>query len=290
MSRVACLRPTEAHFGPTIDTLEHVSAHAPTSAAEASTNCATSTIACAASATVDSVSLFKMGFETEAVGRALVETRGDAKAAFAILRASATAELAASEPANAVNDEEEARQLELALKMSLEPPEQSTQRQSKTACCSMTSANPLWAPPRYLPRADHLESGLRTLNLIEEVHVRDGGYCWQRATAFLDTGNQAMTLVSSAFAERHAIYKKESIPLLSGSSFGMAERWTTIRGVVPGSSTSAPVVTIALKVRNQEMLLPAAVSDPGGRHDLLLGADVIGRLFEAGYRLGQGSM
>jgi len=220
-----------------------------------------------------------MGFEAEDVGKALVAARGDASAALDILR---------SGEADDNADDDEARQLELALKMSLEQPT------SSSSSSSTAGANPLWAPPRYLPKArDALEAGPRTLNLIEQVQVRDGGYAWQRATGFLDTGNGAMTLVSKDFAARHAIYKEApNIPSLlgGGSRFGMAERWTTIRGVVPGASTSAPVVTIALKIRDQEMLVPAAVSDPGGHHDLLLGADVIGKLFEAGFRLGAGSM
>merc|ERR1712188_290596 len=66
------------------------------------------------------------------------------------------------------------------------------------------SANPLWAPPRYIPANNAAERGPRTLSLVEDVVVRDGGFVWQRAKAFLDTGNQHMTLVDSAFAERHA--------------------------------------------------------------------------------------
>lgn len=264
MSRVACLPPTDA----------------PSSLPSTS---------------VDAADLFRMGFEPADVGKALVQTWGNANAALAILRTAPSVEPAlgrvedddhADKEENPDTKDEEARELELALKMSLETP----LRPAKAPRSSAAAGNPLWAPPRYIPAGNALEAGPRTLNLIESVHVRDGGYGWQSARAFLDTGNQAMTLVDSRFAERHAIYKKENAPLLSGSSFGMAERWTTIRGVVPGASTRAPVVTIALKVRDQEMLVPAAVSDPGGSHDLLLGADVIGRLFEAGFRLGAGSM
>lgn len=235
---------------------------------------------------IDSVSLFKMGFPAEAVGQSLVEARGDPVLAHEILlrkQPSASTATTTTCPADDEGDEEEARQLELALKLSLERPP--AKRRASPA-----AANPLWAPPRYMPTDSRsIEAGPRTLNLLESVQVRDGGYGWQGATAFLDTGNQAMTLVDTRFAERHALYKKDAVPLLSGSSFGMAERWTTIRGVVPGSSTRAPVVTLAIKVRDQEMLIPAAVSECTG-HDLLLGADVIGRLFDAGFRLGAGSM
>jgi len=133
--------------------------------------------------------------------------------------------------------------------------------------------------------------GDRTLSLVEDVQVRNGAYAWSSAKAFLDTGNQAITLIDPVFAARHAIYKPDAAAALLGTAtgFGQAERWQTIRGVVPGASTRAPVVTVALKVRDQEMTIQAAVSEMHG-HDLLLGADVIARLFEAGFRLGAGSM
>jgi len=74
-----------------------------------------------------------------------------------------------------------------------------------------------------------------------------------------------------------------------GGGFGSAEGWTTVRGVVPGASTRAPVVTIALRIRGEDMLIKAIVSDMQG-HDLLLGAEVLGKLFEMGFRIGEGSM
>merc|ERR1719198_1982629 len=97
-----------------------------------------------------------------------------------------------------------------------------------------------------------------------------------------------MTLIDTHFAARHAIYKPEHAASLLGlaSSFGQAERWTTIHGVVPGASTRAPVVTIALKVRNETFVIEAAVSPMSG-HDLLIGKDVLGRLFDAGFRIGR---
>lgn len=244
---------------------------------------------------VDSVSLFNMGFDADAVGRALVQTRGDAKGALSLLQkmsavpaAAAEAEHvpAPSDPAPAPSllaetDEEEAHQLELALKMSLEQPEPAKKQPRPSPADS--SVNPLWQPPRYIP-AVSAEAGPKTLQLVENVLVRDGGYAWQRATAFLDTGNQHVTLIDPKYAARHAIYRPDA-----ASGFGQAERFTTIQGVVPGATTRAPIVTIALKVRDQEMLIPAAVSQMNG-HDLLLGADVINKLFSAGYRLGAGSM
>ena len=236
-------------------------------------------------AAIDSVALFKMGFDAERVGAVLVQTRGDVTQALRLLRGRDDAPQVHSSSAVAEDDDEdEQRQLELALKMSLEPRDA---RSHKT----VSGANPLWAPPRYVPASNPVEAGSRTLNLVEVVHVRDGAYGWQRASAFLDTGNQHMTLVDTQFAARHAIYNPASATQLisSRSAFGQAERWTTIRGVVPGASTRAPVVTIALKVRDQEMLIQAAVSDMVG-HDLLIGADVIAQLFAAGFRLEAGSM
>lgn len=240
-------------------------------------------------AAVDSVGLFNMGFEAATVGNALVEARGDAIKALALLQKQTT-----PTSSTTTQDETDAdSELEMAIALSLEP--QKKNDASSSSSLSSSGVNPLWAPPRYLP-TDHrsLEAGPRTLSLLEEVQVRDGGYGWQRATAFLDTGNQAMTLIDTRFAARHALYIKDPTPELfphqSAGGFGMqAESWLTLRGVVPGASTRAPVVTIALKVRDQEMLVPAAVSECTG-HDLLLGADVIGRLFDAGFRLGAGSM
>jgi hypothetical protein len=197
-----------------------------------------------------------------------------------------------------ISADEEARLLAQAIEMSLAPEPVSTLKKprrtppaasSRPPAASSSGVNPLWAPPRYVPADD--SRGPRTLNLVEEVQVRDAGYSWQRATAFLDTGNQHMTLVDTAFAQRHALYRPDHASQLLGlgTSFGQAERWTTIHGVVPGASTRAPVVTIALKVRNEEIVLLAAVS-PMSTHDLLIGKDVLGRLFDAGFRIGAGSM
>jgi len=268
-------------------------------------------------AAIDSSMLFIMGFDPALVGKALVETRGDAAAALARLLAekekadlegggTVADELADTQTtADALAQEEEDRILAEAIQMSLASIEQSAevaaeprQNQSRRKATHEPSssissaANPLWAPPRYVPKGDAREAGPRTLNLVEPVTVRDGGYAWQRATAFLDTGNQHMTLVDTEYARRHALYRPVSgAQRLSGqgSAFGQAERWTTIQGVVPGASTRAPVVTMALKVRDQEMLIEAAVCQMPG-HDLLIGKDVLAQLFAAGFRIGAGSM
>merc|ERR1712023_402978 len=111
--------------------------------------------------------------------------------------------------------------------------------------------NSFWSPPRYQPKA--ISEGDRTLSLIERVTVRDGGYAWQPATALLDTGNGTVT-----------------------------------RGVVPGASSEAPIVTIALQIRGQDLIIPAAIAPLTGE-DILLNMDSINQLFAAGFRLGAGS-
>ena len=94
------------------------------------------------------------------------------------------------------------------------------------------------------------------------------------------------------FAARHAIYAPDRAgAILSyGSAFGQAERFTTLHGVVPGASSRAPCVTIALKIRGEEVVIQAAVSEMCSGHDLLLGVDVLGRLFASGFQIGAGSM
>ena len=91
-------------------------------------------------------------------------------------------------------------------------------------------------------------------------------------------GNGGVTLVDASFAARHAIHR-QGWPV---------ERHTVIRGVVPGATSQAPVITIALQIRGQEMLIPAAVSSLPNE-DLLVSMDVINQLFAAGFRMGAGS-
>merc|ERR1719198_407960 len=142
-----------------------------------------------------------MGFEPEDVGRALVATRGDATAALAMLRGAPMPAAASGAPAAAnapeLSQEEEDRLLAEAIQMSLvQTPRAKAHSAHRPPGTSSDAGNPLWAPPRYLPKdANALEHGPRTLSLVEHISVRDGGYEWQPATAFLDTCNQLMTLV-----------------------------------------------------------------------------------------------
>ena len=199
--------------------------------------------------------------------------------------------------------EEEAEQddLALALRMSMEhqpTPQPLRKSDVKPARHVPARSNPHWDPPRYRPDqgADALRVvGGKTLSLVEFVEVRDGGYAWQPATAFLDTGNQHMTIIDSSYARRHGIYRPVSDAAaifggeLTGGSLGQAEGWTTVQGVVPGATTRAPYVTIGLKIRGEEYVIQAIVSEMKG-HDLLLGVDVLQRLFSAGFGIGAGSV
>jgi len=242
--------------------------------------------------------LFQMGFDPEHVGRALAQSKGDLRQTLNILRATARTNGTRDINVKGQGEEEEESaereaqgnedaDLALAIEMSLSQPPVSNARSDSTSempkrARASSSSNPLWDPPRYSPAggSDALRViGGKTLSLVESVQVRDGGYAWQPATAFLDTGNQHMTIVDSRYAALHAIH----IP-------GEAERWTTLHGVVPGATSRAPCVTIALKIRGEAFIIQAAVSSMGGQHDLLLGVDVLGRLFASGFQIGAGSM
>ena len=98
------------------------------------------------------------------------------------------------------------------------------------------------------------------------------------ARALLDTGNAGLTLIDARFAARHAIHR-EGWP---------AERQTVLRGVVPGATSQAPVVTVALQIRGHELLIPAAVSTLPNE-DVLVSMDVIKQMCAAGFRMGVGS-
>ncbi|KAL3892644.1 MAG: hypothetical protein SGPRY_014929, partial [Prymnesium sp.] len=101
-----------------------------------------------------------------------------------------------------------------------------------------------------------------------------------RAEALLDTGNLHLTLLSPSFAARHSLYHPHS-----GGLLARAEAWTTLRGVVPDASSEAPVITVHLRIRDQEFTLPVAISELGGGEDVLLGLDVLRPLFESGFRI-----
>jgi len=186
------------------------------------------------------------------------------------------------------DNERENEELQQALALSLQSQPSTPLRTPpvQTASC-MAGENPLWLPSRYVP--PERSAGRLTLNVRESIFVRDGGYQWQAAGCFLDTGNQHMTIIDSAFAAQHAIYAPHALGAPS-SLFAQPERWTTLRGVVPGASSRAPVVTIAIRIRDESFTIQAAVSSLGGSEEVLLGADVIERLFASGYRLAAGSM
>ena len=136
--------------------------------------------------------------------------------------------------------------------------------------------NWLTSPPRYLPPPDTTD---KVLSIRESADVRDGSYSWQGASALLDTGNQHCTVVDAAYAARHGLYTAEH-----DSHFGQAERWTTLRGVVPGATSRVPVITVQLRIRGQVITVPCAISALGSE-DLLVGVDVLSQLFAAGFRI-----
>jgi len=186
---------------------------------------------------------------------------------------------APSESGEGDSDEDE-EELQKALAMSLQTPAPAPAAPARAGAAP--AHQNFWAPPRYVPPT--LSQGERKLSLRERIECRDGSFTWQPASAFLDTGNQHMTIVDAAFAARHALY----LPGGAGV-YDQAERYTTVRGVVPGATTTVPVVTVALRIRGQEYTIEAAVSPMHGE-DVLLGLDVLSRLFAAGFEISAGSV
>lgn len=140
------------------------------------------------------------------------------------------------------------------------------------------SEHPFASPARYLPEPN--PSADRVLRVREEVRVRGGAGAWIDASALLDTGNSHMTVIDLRYAELLGLYSRDP-----QSVFGRPIRHATLRGVVPGAESLAPVVLLMLTIRAREFTLEAAVSEMGGQH-LLLGLDVLEPLFAEGFRLG----
>eukprot|EP00308_Calcidiscus_leptoporus_P012894 CAMPEP_0119353816 /NCGR_PEP_ID=MMETSP1334-20130426/2919_1 /TAXON_ID=127549 /ORGANISM="Calcidiscus leptoporus, Strain RCC1130" /LENGTH=224 /DNA_ID=CAMNT_0007367199 /DNA_START=63 /DNA_END=738 /DNA_ORIENTATION=+ len=140
------------------------------------------------------------------------------------------------------------------------------------------TADDILSPARYMPGKP---DGDQSLSRRESIEVRDGGYAWRPARALLDTGNEALTVIDTAFARRHSIYSGGG----GGGVFDLAERWVTLRGVVPGASVQAPVLTVALRIRGHSLVMQAAVSELGPGTDVLVGVDAIEQLFAAGFAL-----
>lgn len=149
--------------------------------------------------------------------------------------------------------------------------------QPSSSSSSRNSDNWLFSPPRYLPPSQHLDL---VLGLREAIKIRDGGFQWQPATALLDTGNQHLTIVQPAYAARHSLYNPSE-----GGLLAQPDSWTTLRGVVPGATSRAPVITIRLSIREHEFTVSVAVSELGANEDVLLGLDVLEQLFALGFRI-----
>ncbi|KAL1523577.1 hypothetical protein AB1Y20_018513 [Prymnesium parvum] len=136
------------------------------------------------------------------------------------------------------------------------------------------------SPPRYRPPAAAAD---RSLRVRERIELCDGGAAWRQAEALLDTGNAHMTVLQPALAARLALYDPRA-----GGMLSRPEAWTTLRGVVPGASVRAPVITVRLRVREHEFTVAAAVSELGGDEEVLLGMDVLQPLFASGFRISNG--
>ena len=144
-----------------------------------------------------------------------------------------------------------------------------------------SSASP-HAPPRYMPGAagDEPSAGAdrsdRVLNQSEQIELRDGRGKWQLATALLDTGNELMTCIDTSFAQVLGLYD-------SSSSIFAPQEHVTLRGIVPGATATAPVVTATLRMRGFEFKsLRVALTELGANRPVLLGMDVLERLFASG--------
>ena len=141
------------------------------------------------------------------------------------------------------------------------------------------SEDPL-SPSRYVPPAEREAD--KSVSRRDVLHVRDGSYEWQSASALFDTGNESLTVIDAAFARRHALFAKGS------SVFAQAERWVTLRGVVPGATVQVPVVTVELRVRGHTFRQQVAVSELDPRTEVLVGIDIIESLWAAGIRIERG--
>ena len=116
----------------------------------------------------------------------------------------------------------------------------------------------------------------RVLNQSEQIELLDGRGKWQLATALLDTGNELMTCIDTSFAQVLGLYD-------SSSSIFAPQEHVTLRGIVPGATATAPVVTATLRMRGFEFKsLRVALTELGANRPVLLGMDVLERLFASG--------
>ena len=73
-------------------------------------------------------------------------------------------------------------------------------------------------------------------------------------TVWCTPGNESLTVVDAAFARRHGLYADGG----ASGVFAQAERWVTLRGVVPGATVTVPVVTAELRVRGHTFRMQVA--------------------------------
>ena len=86
------------------------------------------------------------------------------------------------------------------------------------------------------------------------VVVPASGVPYVPRTVRCTPGNESLTVVDAAFARRHGLYAEGG----ASGVFAQAERWVTLRGVVPGATVTVPVVTVELRVRGHTFRLQVA--------------------------------
>ena len=86
------------------------------------------------------------------------------------------------------------------------------------------------------------------------VRVPASGVPYVPRTVRCTPGNESLTVVDAAFARRHGLYAEGG----ASGVFAQAERWVTLRGVVPGATVTVPVVTAELRVRGHTFRLQVA--------------------------------
>lgn len=136
-------------------------------------------------------------------------------------------------------------------------------------------------PPRHLPAISGASS--KVLEQAESIQILDGSEAWQPTRALLDTGNEHLTCIDEDFAVGLGLYAPSG-----GSVHRRPTGTTTLRGIVPDAQAQAPVIHVKLRVRGVEFgPMRAALTRLERARPVLLGMDVIGELFAAGYSIGR---
>lgn len=132
-------------------------------------------------------------------------------------------------------------------------------------------------PPRYTPKVEG-QSDL-SLRVLETVQIQDLRGVWQPATAMLDTGNGALTIVDTEFARRLGLVGE------GRNMLGAHHRTARVHGVVPGASSNLPVVWAKLRLKGREVTLEVGIGELQ-QQQILAGMDVLQHFFADGYTIG----